>query len=54
MPAYTTLAIDLGLHGSWQSFICNVRLYSDNLLLATFRLYCDNLLYDNRLDYQYN
>ena len=24
---YTTLAIDLGLHGSWQNFICNVQLY---------------------------
>jgi len=32
--AYTTLVIDLGLHGSWQKF-----------LFATFRLYSDNLLH---------
>ena len=33
-----TLAIDLGLHGSWQILFAMFRLYSDNLLQATERM----------------
>ena len=28
---HTTLAIDLGLHGSWQNFICNVSIILYNV-----------------------